>query len=185
MKQKKERSDASFIFLEGGQVVGVGSGQLGLHLCLPSDEFLFEFSGFLGIFLGQVVFFKRIVDQVVEFNFFIVIEFDQLPFPISNGSSGFPSRSVIVRVVPVKRSWLSFFPSQFGKQASSVGMQLGLERKAGKLEHGGEEIHGHDRIVTNASLLGHSRGPDDGGFAYPAFVEPALSGSQWLVATGP
>ena len=64
-------------------------------------------------------------------------------------------------------------------------MQLGLERKTCKFEHGGEEIHGHDRIVAHASRLGNTGSPDDGRLAHSAFVKPTFAGPQGQVASRP
>ena len=102
------RSGVSFVFLCGRRIIGIRDGEFGFHLGLPGDELVLQFLGLVRMLLGQVVLFGWILGQVVKLDLVVVIEFDQFPVPVADGRARFPSRSVIVRVVPIEWSWLSF-----------------------------------------------------------------------------
>ena len=110
------RSGASFVFLCGRRIIGIRDGEFGFHLGLPGDELVLQFLGLVRMLLGQVVLFGWILGQVVKLDLVVVIEFDQFPVPVADGRARFPSRSVIVRVVPIEWSLLSFFPVSSGSR---------------------------------------------------------------------
>ena len=96
-------------------------------------------------------------------------------------SARFPSRSRDSEGSSANRRGYGLFLMTVRKRANHRHSgKMEAERPA-EFEHGGEEIHGHDRICKRASLLGHS-GADDGRFAYPALVEPMLPAHRsWLL----
>ena len=71
-----------------GVVIGVGDGEGCVDFFLPGVELGEEGLGFVGEFFVEVLFFGRVVFEVIELDVVVFEELDQFEIPSADGAAG-------------------------------------------------------------------------------------------------
>ena len=82
-------------------VAGAGFGHLHVQALTPLRQLTMEFVPHLGMLVGDILLFRFVRGQVVQFEPAILEKFDQLPVAATNGTAGPAALIAVMRKVPV------------------------------------------------------------------------------------
>lgn len=169
-----------WLFTDDGPGDGASAGflsrQHGVAVGEPSVELLMQFTCFLRQPGGQVIGFARIVVEVEQFEFLVLISPDQFPVARSDDAVWDDVVAAVMREVPVDSVSLEWsLLSEGGHEAQAVDRSVGGGIGSGGFTEGWEEIDACDDLVAER-IASNDAGPaDDERYADAAFVGVTFS----------